>query len=237
MESQLRLYFQHYIEDVRKLKSSTALHYIDALNNISRRPKAVGLVQEDIYEIRDLDALAKVREFLLNDGDFISLNKRGNSMYSAGLNNYIKFAEGADFKLVISNAGIMDIPVPVKFEKKYTANRWERSNIIRVQAIEMAGHKCELNASHETFIARSDQKPYMEGHHAIPLRYQSEFMNSLDVYANVLCLCPTCHRMLHHGFDSERRHVLDYVYGVRQHRLAVSGIGISRNDFLSLATK
>ncbi len=237
MESQLRLYFQHYIEDVRKLKSSTALHYIDALNNISRRLKEAGFVEEDIYEIRDLDSLNKVKEFLLNDNDFVAMNKRGNSMYSAGINNYIKFAEGADFQRVITNAEVMDIPIPRTKETVNKTSRWERSNIIRAQVIEMAEHKCELNAGHETFIARTDKKPYMEGHHVIPMRHQQDFINSLDVYANVLCLCPTCHRLLHHGFDSDRKRVLDYIYGVRQHRLDASGINVSRNDFLSLAMK
>ena len=47
----LKEYYARYLQDVRKLSRSTVHHYWDALNNISRRLKVMGLVQNDIYEI------------------------------------------------------------------------------------------------------------------------------------------------------------------------------------------
>ena len=75
----------------------------------------------------------------------------------------------------------------------------------------------------------------MEGHHALPMRYQERFKNSLDVYANVVCLCPTCHRLLHYGIASEKIDVVDKIYYDRADRLAACGIKIGKTEFESFA--
>lgn len=74
----------------------------------------------------------------------------------------------------------------------------------------------------------------MEGHHAVPMKYQDKFEHSLDVYANVVCLCPICHRLLHYGVESEKENVVNKIYHDRVDRLASSGIKISRNDFMRI---
>lgn len=104
-----------------------------------------------------------------------------------------------------------------------------------IALIEAAGHICEISKGHTSFIARSDNKPYMEGHHAIAMNRQSNFKNSLDVYANIICLCPMCHRMIHFGLDSIRRNMLEQIYDERKERLAKCNIDVSRNDFVALS--
>ena len=71
----------------------------------------------------------------------------------------------------------------------------------------------------------------MEGHHAIPMKAQNSFKTSLDVYANVVCLCPICHRMLHYGIVDEKNVLLNKIYNKRADRLANCGIKLSREDF------
>ena len=39
----------------------------------------------------------------------------------------------------------------------------------------------------------------------IPMKKQQTFSTSLDVYANVVCLCPVCHRLLHYGLDDNKK--------------------------------
>ena len=68
-----------------------------------------------------------------------------------------------------------------------------------MQSIESAKYECEINSKHKTFTAKSTGMPYMEGHHMLPMKYQDRFKSSLDVYANIICLCPICHRLLHYG--------------------------------------
>lgn len=74
----------------------------------------------------------------------------------------------------------------------------------------------------------------MEGHHALPMTYQDKFEHSLDVYANVVCLCPICHRLLHYGVKSEKENVVNKIYFERADRLSASGIEISKKDFMKL---
>ena len=74
-----------------------------------------------------------------------------------------------------------------------------------------------------SFIANNTDHAYMEGHHLIPMRWQESFNTSLDVYANIVCLCPTCHRLLHFGRDCDKIPVLDKLYYERFDRLQTAG--------------
>lgn len=44
-----------------------------------------------------------------------------------------------------------------------------------MQSIEAAGYRCEIDETHETFTAKSTGHPYMEGHHALSMKYQNKF--------------------------------------------------------------
>lgn len=228
------MYYSKYLTNVRGLSNSSVKHYIDALKNISRRLEEKGLVENDIYEIRDLNTLHSVREVLFNDADFVEMNRRGNQMYSAGLNNYCRFADGNDFSLHTHSIDKMDVPVekedPIIVEQKI----WRRSDILRTQVLTASGYMCEISNDHESFIAEATNKPYMEGHHAIPMRLQDQFNSSLDIYANIVCLCPICHRKIHHGLKNERRYMLQKVFDNRAERLSNSGIVLSEAEFLEM---
>lgn len=95
---------------------------------------------------------------------------------------------------------------------------------------------CENNGEHNTFTAKATGMPYMEGHHLIPLEFQPLFQTSLDVYANIVCLCPACHRLLHFGVNSERLRVAEKLFDRRKARLAKCGIELEKNGFIELVT-
>ena len=152
-------------------------------------------------------------------------------MYSAGFNNYYKFASGEGFANIHQQIEVLDTEVPIADKHTRIQTAWSRSSIIKIQSIESAGYLCEVNPEHQTFTARSTGHPYMEGHHALPMKYQDKFDKSLDVYANIICLCPVCHRLLHYGIEAEKENVLNKIYYDRSDRLAASGIKISKTDF------
>lgn len=110
-QSVLKEYYARYLLEVRGLKESSVKHYFDALNNISRRLKDKGLVESDIYEIPDLDRLNHVKQILYEDPDFTIMNERGKRMYSAGLNNYCRFAAGEGFHEVKKQIEVLDVPI------------------------------------------------------------------------------------------------------------------------------
>ena len=230
----LQEYYKRYLLDVRQLSMSSVRHYFDALNNISRRLKAMNLVTNDIYEIDSLEELEKVRDILYADKDFVELNERGRRMYSAGLNNYYRFASGGGFHQVKDKIILLDVPVQREEQVSEERTKWKRSGIIRQQALEIADYTCEIDGGHKTFIAERTYKPYMEGHHVIPMQLQERFQNSLDIYANLVCLCPVCHRMIHYGVKKDKQYMLNQIYSDRGERLANSGIVLSRDEFVDM---
>lgn len=68
----------------------------------------------------------------------------------------------------------------------------------------------------------------MEAHQLIPIGAQDDFNNSLDVDANIVCLCPNCHRKLHYGANIDGD-LLD-LFNRQKLLLEKSGIKISFND-------
>lgn len=230
----LKEYYARYLTDVRGLSRSSVNHYFDALNNISRRLKDKNLVKRDIYEIHDLVQLEQVRDILYADAEFVELNERGRRMYSAGLNNYCRFAAGAGFQEAKDKILLLDVPIEPEESMIVEQKTWKRSNIIRMQAMEYAGYACEIDTAHKTFVAEKTKRPYMESHHAIPMKFQSNFTKSLDVYANIICLCPICHRKIHYGIKEDKQMMLDAIYIKRADRLANSGIRISKTEFTDL---
>lgn len=235
--SVLKEYYSRYLLEVRKLKHSSVVHYYDALNNISRRLKEKNLIKDDIYEVMDIDYLIFLRDSLYADKDFLAADERGNRMYSAGLNNYIRFAQGK--KIITSGEQMRKMDTPIMPEKPIIVEQtvWRRSNILRNQAIEFAENKCEINPFHQSFISEKDRKMYMEGHHALPMKLQDKFDKSLDVYANIICLCPLCHRQIHYGLKKERQELITRLYLVRADRLIKSGLEINKDDFVKLALR
>lgn len=231
----LKEYYINYLKEVRGNSDSSVKHYLGALQTISKYLVEKGKIEKTIYEIDNIGTLEMVREYLYQQPDFVEKNERGKRMYSAGLNNYIRFAEGEEFDEVGERTKALDFAIPVGKEYCTSSNLWKRNGIIKKQAIEIANYKCEVDAKHITFTAAATMKPYMEGHHAVPMKVQGKFQVSLDVYANIVCLCPTCHRLLHYGELKRKKEALEQIYIERDDRLQNSGILLTKDEFISIA--
>ena len=231
----LMMYYAKYLKEIRGVSDSTVKHYQGALKHISRYLVKKEKLKETVYEIQNIESLECIREYLYTDPEFLALDNRGHQMYSAGLNNYYKFAEGVGFYNIDNQIQVMDMEVPVKEKYTYSSYTWRRSSIIKMQSIKAAGYRCEIDETHKSFTAKSTGRPYMEGHHALSMKYQNRFSKSLDVYANIICLCPICHRLLHYGIEEEKETVLDKIYFDRSKRLTACGIKISKEEFKKLA--
>lgn len=109
---------------------------------------------------------------------------------------------------------------------------YARSPIVAAEAIRAANFMCEIDPSHWTFTSKAKKQRYVEAHHLIPISLQERFETSLDVVANVVSLCATCHRMLHFGVEQDRKTLLVHLLKQRQHRLLESAITVRPNEFL-----
>ena len=96
-------------------------------------------------------------------------------------------------------------------------------------ARDRADNKCELDSSHQSFISRNGNK-YLECHHLIPMRFQDEFNVSIDVAANVVCLCSECHNKIHYGKDYED--IILNLFNKRKNKLKECGINIDEESLL-----
>lgn len=104
-----------------------------------------------------------------------------------------------------------------------------REKAVAVKSLSLANYQCEIDNSHITFISKVSKMNYVEAHHLIPISVSNDFLFSLDIEANVVALCPNCHRKIHHGERQEVFNLLEILYKSREENLKKCGIKISMN--------
>ncbi len=82
------------------------------------------------------------------------------------------------------------------------------------------------------FTSKETKQNYLEVHHLIPHAVANRFTNSIEVLANYVPLCPTCHRRIHLAVDREREDMIRVIYNKRKKNLEDKGIVIERIDEL-----
>lgn len=229
-------YFSQYLKANRNVSNRTIKHYITALNTLDSLLVKYEYPVKSVFQVLTRDELDLIKHFVSTNEEYIQKDSRGNRMYSVAFNHYYRFAV-EDEQFYSTDITRMDIPISKPQNIISIKTSWKRNQILVDQAIEGAHYCCEHDALHKTFTSASSGKPYMEGHHLIPLKYQGEFNNSLDVYANIVSLCPLCHRLLHFGEYKEKIYTLENIFEQRENRLCYSGIDIPKRDFINLVQK
>lgn len=228
--------FALYLTAIRELRPTTAEHYQESLRKINEFLQKRGDdLYQSVYDIDSYAELQRIERLLKEDPEFHELDERGNRMYSAGLHRYMEFAKGVGFTRTSDALALIDHPCPVPEQTTVRSTVFARDRIIVRQVLAAEHYQCESNPDHHTFISQSHRTPYMEGHHLIPLRDQTEFSTSLDVYANIVSLCPICHRLLHYGLKEDKEKVFSRLFDEREDRLVDSGLRLGRKEFLELA--
>jgi 5-methylcytosine-specific restriction protein A len=224
--------FSNYILEVRGLSLSSSNHYLDSLKKISSFMITLGYDYDSIYGIDSYEELLQLKNSLINDDAFKRLNLKGHQMYSAGLNRYIEFSEGNSLNNKNNLLSLLDEPCPVKpaiFKSEIESER--RDRIIVNQVLIASNYECEINKTHKSFISKNTHQEFMEAHHLIPLNMQKEVSNSLDVYSNLICLCPNCHKLLHFGMKEDKQTVIDDLFDYRKERLQDAGLNFGKREF------
>ncbi|MFA5428755.1 MAG: HNH endonuclease [Sulfurimonas sp.] len=122
-------------------------------------------------------------------------------------------------------------PQTAKSSREYNGKKYFPRNLsFSKKALEKANYLCEVDKKHTTFTSKSSQHQFAEAHHLIPLRVQNEFLYSLDVPANIISLCPMCHRKIHHGNDAEVNEIIENLLNQRKNKLNIFGIKVSLDD-------
>ncbi|WP_338542777.1 HNH endonuclease [Paenibacillus tundrae] len=135
---------------------------------------------------------------------------------------------------VPENLVIIDAPKPK--QNKVLSNskfKYSRDPIVARNAIELANNLCEFNSNHKEFTSFKTGKNYVEAHHLVPMGFQDIVPVSLDVEANIISLCSTCHKKLHHAIFVEKKLLIDTLFNKRISRLKKSKIEISLDQLYS----
>lgn len=102
----------------------------------------------------------------------------------------------------------------------------------RINALRRAKFVCEFDPNHKSFISKKNNMPYMETHHLVPLEYWKSFKYSLDVEANIVCLCSNCHNEIHYGKYSSN--LIRPLYEKRKDELHSAGIDIDIDSLIEM---
>ena len=225
--------FKQYLKTKTGLSERSAMHYINGINTINSLLAKNDFPVRDLYTVESSQSLELVESFLKSNPEFIAKDSVGHKMYSTAFRHFCNFVY-KDSEFFSDNMLLMDVAVKKPPLDSATSKRWKRNPIVIAHAIESAHYMCELDRSHETFISQSTGKAYMEGHHIIAMKHQALFACSLDVYANVDCLCPICHRMMHFGRLTDKKRIAEVLYESRCERLQKSGINLTKDEFINL---
>jgi 5-methylcytosine-specific restriction endonuclease McrA len=96
----------------------------------------------------------------------------------------------------------------IRIIKLKERDAYARDRNIAIQRMKHSGYTCEFDNTHNLFISRFSKRPYLEVHHLVPLGLQKDYAKPLDTIHNVFCLCPTCHRAVHHADEPFARKIL-----------------------------
>jgi 5-methylcytosine-specific restriction protein A len=146
-----------------------------------------------------------------------------------------------EFQQVVLQKAVMEGATGVAVEAPTTVQLGTRgivrSPAVAAGAIRAANFSCEVDQSHWTFTSRARGQRYVEAHHLIPISQQHRFDHTLDVTANIISLCATCHRMLHYAALPEKKAVLRSLLNSRRQQLLEKSISVRDADFFEFYGK
>lgn len=121
--------------------------------------------------------------------------------------------------------------VPTKTEG--TIKTYPRNEDFVKIILEENNYKCEVNENHKTFINETTKEQYMEAHHLIPMKEYETYEKKgkcIDVLENMCCICPNCHRLLHHGVYEDKEDILKKLHTKKQILLKKAELEISFDE-------
>lgn len=179
----------------------------------------------------------KVIKNLFKQSSIISKNDSRNILGKKFDSQSQGYLTQEQFNMVLEKiyiSGFDDTPEVKKEPIQEVAIVYPRNKQYKKDALELANFKCELEPNHITFTSKFTNDNYVEGHHLIPMAKYETFNYSIDVKANIVSLCPTCHRMLHSGLREDINKAIKILYENRKDRLNSSGLNITLDELQNI---
>ncbi len=119
--------------------------------------------------------------------------------------------------------------VPRLIKQSQGNNTYQTDPNLKYKVFRDNSYECEINPSHKTF-KKENGIIYMEGHHLIPMKAQKDFEENIDRIENIVCICPNCHRKVHHGNKDVKYEMLEKLFLRKKDSLKHAGLSINLDD-------
>src|SRR5690625_3059205 len=209
------------------------------------------IFDETVNELESTRTIEQI-ERLIKLPDFTKFNQETNRFYSATFSAFkryvksvvnLKLEEQVDEdinkelqqKLIYIEENKL-VKKPMKRKNKQDikgTHTYPRSEIEMMKTKVNSNWECEISTSHKTFINEQLNKPFVEGHHLIPMSAQDQFENTIDFADNIVTLCPNCHRKIHYGLQEDKYEMIQSLYKKRKDLYPKYGIEITLQELLS----
>ncbi len=112
-------------------------------------------------------------------------------------------------------------PMPKGAVSNQSGNKttYLRDPAVSRRALARAGHRCEVDATHASFLRRNASHLYMEPHHLIPMSMTDHFGVSLDREQNIFSLCSNCHNQIHYGTKEDVQRLIYKLFLSREQEI------------------
>ena len=194
-----------------------------------------------IHDLLSFDTLRKL-EVIITDNQFKQYNSVEGGFPNAAFKCYLSFIN--HYTSSLDDIGdIYAVENSLRTDNDYLPSEhavlreeqveyrnfsiYPRNIVESLEAKKISNWKCEADTSHQTFISQVNKEFYVEAHHLVPMAAQSQFKYTLDFVDNIVCLCPNCHRKIHHAVDQEKREMIGTLYERREEQIQKRGIDVN----------
>lgn len=211
------------------------------------------IVSENLYDLRDYPEKFRIlcrgeRSLIFRKQRFFKNHYKDiDRALTAWITDYLVRVniDGPDFykQVIDSVADVKDLSNTSSREPEYLdspSGRLVKKNaLVSRKAVSASGYKCTFDPAHHTFQTTKGVQ-YVEGHHLIPCtptnseKYWKRFGKNIDCSANIVALCPTCHRRIHFASPEEREGIIRKLYEVQSGKLEAIGLKISLEELKGL---
>lgn len=142
-----------------------------------------------------------------------------------------------DSERIDAQTDILNIPQPKGAISQRSANQniYLRDATVAKRALSRAGHLCEIDRTHTSFLRKCGRVLYMEPHHLIPMSFTDYFGVSLDREQNIFSLCSNCHNQIHYGTKEDVRKLISKLFLSREPEIcSILGKDITIDELFQL---
>ncbi|MDO4493702.1 MAG: hypothetical protein Q4C53_07455 [Clostridia bacterium] len=232
----LQTHYTHYLGKVLGLGDDAVAAHLAVLDEIATAAGVKSrLGKRSFFDIETHSELNLLRNLLLKNFEYLRPPAAEQQRLLSALDDYIRFTRGTGFaedrQKILS---VSDTPMPMREDIQVNRHTFRSSAFLSAQALELAGHACELDPAHPSFLSEETRRPYMVAHRIFPVGLQGLFQADADTFANIICLCPMCRARLCHGLTADREAMANRIYELRAGRLAAAGILLPRDAFVRI---